>query len=239
MKKTAIITGGVRRLGGEISRYLLEQNYNVISLNSREYKESDSELFNHPDFSSHKIDLTKNIQTEIIKIIIDSDEIKNLTILVNNASLFFETPFSELKESELDLFFTLHIKLPLFLSQSVHELMLKSDSVKCDIINIADTGGDLLWNKYFAYSLTKHSILHLTKLLAKELGPKIRVNSISPGTIIPENAATFEQIEFYKKQSILKKIGDANEIIRLIDFILHSNFTTGSNFTVDGGRALI
>lgn len=235
MKKTAVITGGVRRLGGEISRYLLSHDYQVFSLNSRNYTADEFPVMDHPDFNSKIIDLKTSNRSDFNSFI---TEIPQIDLLVNNASVFYERDFLEVTEEVWNEFFNINLKAIFFLSQAVAEKMLKQKE-HANIINIIDSGGDLLWTRYFVYNLTKNNLIHMTKMMAKRLGPMIRVNGIAPGTVIPEQNATEKWIEDAASRSVLKKIGDSQEVIRLIEVILNSNFMTGSILTVDGGRSLL
>ncbi len=235
MKKTAVITGGVRRLGGEISHFLLKNNFEVISLNSKSYLPDEFPIVSDPNFNLKIIDLKTATQSDFHDAI---SEIPQIDLLVNNASVFFEKDFFEVTEEVWDDFFNTNLKAIFFLSQAVAVKMMNKKS-HSNIINIIDSGGDLLWTKYFVYNLTKNNLIHMTKLMAKRLGPLIRVNGIAPGTIIPEHNATQNWIDEAESRSVMKKIGDPSEVIRLIEVILNSNFMTGSILTVDGGRSLL
>lgn len=235
MKKIAVITGGVRRLGGEISQYLLDNNYEVISLNSRNYSSNEYPIVSNDNFNSKIIDLKTATTSEFKNLV---DQIPQIDLLINNASIFFEKDFFEVTEEDWNEIFSINLKSIFFLSQTVAKKMIAQEN-KSNIINIIDSGGDLLWTKYFVYNLTKNNLIHLTKLLAKKLSPNVRVNGIAPGTIIPEQNASQNWIDDAASRSVLKKIGDPSEVTRLIDVILNSNFMTGSILTVDGGRSLL
>lgn len=235
MKKTAIISGGVRRLGGEISRHLLDSGYQVFSINSVTYFADEFPILKHPDFKSIQLNLETATKQDLENSL---HEISQVDLLVNNASIMEETPFNEITDEIWERFFSINLKSVFFLSQTLSKKMKKQTS-ESNIINIIDSGGDLLWTKYFVYNLTKNNLLHLTKLLAKELAPEIRVNGIAPGTIIPFENANESWINSAKKRSVLNRIGDPSEILGLIDVILKSKFMTGSILTVDGGRSLL
>lgn len=239
MKKTAIVTGGVRRLGGLISQHLLDLGYSVISINLHKYDVNEFPILNHPDFRSYQLDLTKSSQNDIQHFIHSFSQETDWCLLINNASIFYKTSFSELTEDQLDTFYHIHIKIPLFLSQTLSTKFLQSQQEKCDIINILDVGANLFWTKYFAYSLTKNGMIHLTKLLAKELGPKIKVNGILPGWMMLDSGQNNLMTNYHKNFTVSQEPGDPKEVINLIDFIIQSKFTTGSLFTIDSGRSLL
>lgn len=239
-KKLAIVTGGVRRLGASISLQLLADGYRVAAFHTGPVPEEFKLYTRDLDFLSVPCDLSV-CSPEHLHEKIDQTERHfgcPVSLLVNNAAIIFETPFLATTQQDWESLFDINLKSVFFLSQAVAKSMIRN-SMPGNIIMISDTAGGLTWPKYLVYSLTKTSISQLTRLLAKELAPGIRVNAIAPGTIIPFEGADETWIEQAKDRSVLKEIGSPEEIAKLISVIVETRFMTGSILTVDGGRALL
>ncbi len=240
--KTVLITGGVKRIGLAIARCLHEFGYNIVityNTSSKQAKEIKDELN------------TKSVGTcEILKC--DFSRINNyndfskkvlkcfgrLDVLINNASRFYPTKIDEVNEkSWLDLIDT-NLKTPLMLSKFLYpELKKKRGS----IINIIDIHIDPPLKDHIIYNLSKAGLLALTKSLAKDLAPYVRVNGVSPGAIMwPEADKNKEK----KKKDILsrialKRVGDPDDIAQAVLFLIeNAGYVTGQNIDIDGGRKL-
>jgi NAD(P)-dependent dehydrogenase (short-subunit alcohol dehydrogenase family) len=106
------------------------------------------------------------------------------------------------------------------------------------IINIADSGATKNWIKNAAYGISKNALINLTQVLAKSLAPNIRVNSISPGLILPSDDMNPDQWNYLVRKSLLKRDGKIDDLLRALDFILDSPYLTGADIVVDGGYRL-
>jgi len=157
-----------------------------------------------------------------------------LDLLVNNASLFQPTPLEKIQWELWKLHFTINVLTPFALSMAA-EPWLKSK--KGSIVNLADIYGELpvLWN-HAAYSSSKASLLFLTKFLAVELGPNIRVNAVSPGVIsFPPHYPKIKR-KLLIQRSSLKRQGNPMEVAEAVWFLATHPFITGQILKVDGGR---
>ncbi len=160
----------------------------------------------------------------------------SLDLLINNAAIIQSKKITETKFSEWDDIFGINLRAPWFCSICAAELMkLKNEGL---IINIADSGATKNWTKNAAYGISKNALLNLTQVLAKSLAPDIRVNSISPGLILPSDDMKPEQWNFLMKKSLLRREGKLDDLIRALDFIVDSPYLTGADIVVDGGYRL-
>lgn len=238
--KVALITGGVRRLGRQISLYLASMGYDLAiiynSSNAAEIKRT-SALLNAfgIKYKLYKCDL-KNIK--LLKKTIDTigRDFKKIDVLVNNSGVIKKIDLIDITEKLLDDTIAVNLKAPLFVSQFAVKYMQRSKAPV--IINIASLGGLQNWSGYIPYSLSKTGAVKLTYLLARRLAPKIRVNAIAPGTIIipGEEKGTPKKIDIAKIP--LKKYGTSADIINAVEFILECSYLTGHVIPVDGGRLL-
>lgn len=239
-KKIAIVTGGVRRLGGLISLGLLNAGYSVAAIHNglvpAEFEEKTKGL----DFLSIPADLSDVNQTRYSELIeIAKHHFKSdIHVLVNNAAIIEETDFLTCTPADWDRIFSINLKSVFFFSQAVALDMTKNE-ISGNIVLISDTAGSLTWPHYSIYNLTKTGVSQLTRIMAKTLAPLIRVNAVAPGTIIPFEGADEAWMEAARQRSVLKKIGNPEDVVKLIRVILETEFMTGSVLTVDGGRSLI
>ena len=241
MNKVALITGGAKRIGAETANYLHSKGINIVITYSKSSAAANAlkkELNSKRKDSCHiykaKFDSNinyKKITMDIIKLF------GRLDYLINNASKFYPTKINEVTDKLwLDTIDT-NIKTPLFLSKYFYNELKK----RCGaIINIIDIHVEPPLKDHIIYNISKAGLLALTRTLAKDLAPKIRVNGVSPGAIMwPENESSNN-----KKLDILSKIpmkstGEPADIAKTIYFLLEqSPYITGQNINVDGGRRL-
>jgi NAD(P)-dependent dehydrogenase (short-subunit alcohol dehydrogenase family) len=165
------------------------------------------------------------------------DHYGHIDVLINNASVWLKSPVLEIKEAEWDLAIDVNLKGPFLASQAVAPYMLERGQGV--ILNITDLSAFQTWPGYAHHAASKAGLVSLTKSLAVELAPKIRVNAIAPGTVLlPENASP-KKVQWAEEKSLLGRVGEPEDVARLIVFLIESEFTTGAVYFVDGGRALV
>lgn len=158
-----------------------------------------------------------------------------IDVLVNSASSFYPTPVETVTEAQWDDLEQINLKAPFFLSQAARKNM-KAGSV---ILNIADVNGERALRRHVPYSCAKAGLLMLTRNLAKEWAPQIRVNSISPGPVLlPENY-TEEQKKKSIERTLLGREGSPKDIADAALFLMSASYITGFDLKVDGGRSLV
>ena len=165
------------------------------------------------------------------------DHFGRVDVLINNASVWLKSPFLEITEDEWDLSLDVNLKGPFLASQAVAPYMLESGQGV--IINITDLSAFQTWPGYAHHAASKAGLVALTKSLAVELAPKIRVNAIAPGTVLLPDAAAPEKIDWAVENSLLKRVGEPEDVSHLIAYLIQSDFTTGAVYFVDGGRSLV
>lgn len=242
--KTAIITGAARRIGAEIARLLHENGMNIVIHynNSQTEAEQLRDELNTKRKNSAilvKADLREMARLpEIIQVAVK--QWGRVDVLVNNASRFYQTAIESVTESNWDDLLTSNLKAPFFLSQSALPYLKKTQGL---IINLADIHAERPLRNYPIYSVSKAGIVMLTKALAKEVGPEVRVNAIAPGeTLWPEGSSN-EMSDALKQKIInrivLKRKGDPLYVAKAVLYLVRdAEYVTGQVITVDGGRAL-
>jgi len=236
-RKNVLITGASKRIGKSLALSLAKEGFNILI----HYNKSEEEALKLEDnirkygvkTSIFKADLTK--LEDIYKLIdFALNQFKGIDILINNASIYFETPLGNVDEEMLDLFYSVHIKAPFFLSKELGKRMYKNRYGR--IINIIDYSPLRPYKNFAPYIITKGGLLTLTKVFAKEYAPYVLVNGILPGPIIPADGIDNKLKPLEK--TILKKWGGEEEIVKAVKYLIETNFTTGAFIPVEGGRLI-
>lgn len=240
MNKTAIVTGGIRRLGRYISYYLADKGYNLALIyNSSSQKELDkTALYLHKkniNFKFYKCDIKDLLALKNTVDTIGKD-LEKIDLLVNNSGIIRKVEFEELTPDVFDEVMNVNLRSVLFTSQYALPYLRKSDEPS--IIVIASLGGLQNWSAYFPYSLSKTAVIKLTKLMAKAMAPKIRVNAIAPGTIIIEGEEAGTPGKSPIENIPLKKYGNPDDITSAVDYLINARYVTGQVIPVEGGRTL-
>jgi len=235
--RNVLITGASKRIGKSLALSLAKEGFNILI----HYNKSEEEALRLKEniskygvkVSIFKADLTK--LEDVYKLIDYAlNQFEGIDILINNASVYFETPLDDVEEKTLDLFYSIHIKAPFFLSKELGKEMYKNRYGR--IINIIDYSPLRPYKNFSPYIITKGGLLTLTKVFAKEYAPYVLVNGILPGPILPA-----EEIDDKLKpleKTVLKKWGGENEIVKAVKYLIDTNFTTGAFIPVEGGRLI-
>lgn len=239
----ALVTGASKRIGAEIARSLHKEGFNLI-VHYRQSATAAKELvsaFNKQRPGSAiavAADLTKIKQVEKLAFTAQS-KWQRLDLLVNNASSFYPTLIGSVSETQWDDLLGSNLKAPFFLAQALADTLRESSG---SIINIADIYAERPLQEHSVYCIAKAGNLMLTKTLAKELAPKIRVNGIAPGAILwPEQEEVTDDFKTgLLAKTPLQERGQASDIARTILYLAReAPYVTGQIITVDGGRSLI
>lgn len=158
-----------------------------------------------------------------------------LDILVNNASLFESARFGDVTAEAWDRVMAVNLRAPFLLLQATAPLLEASNGVA---VNIADLAGVQVWPAFPHHGVSKAGLIHVTRVAARALAPDVRVNCIVPGTVLPPEDYTEEQIQTSVDRTVLGRIGSPADVVEALLFLVRSEFATGSVVTVDGGRTL-
>ena len=179
------------------------------------------------------------LQTESIPALITAVTARcgSLHILVNNASGFYPTPFGQLTSTQWTELMGSNLKAPLFLAQAAAGELKRARGV---IVNIVDIHGLRPLPGYIVYSTAKAALIHLTKALARELAPEVRVNGIAPGPVLwPESGLDEAQRQEIINSTLLQRAGTPADVARAVCFFAAAApFVTGQILAIDGGRSL-
>ncbi|MCU7880941.1 MAG: pteridine reductase [Candidatus Thiodiazotropha sp. (ex Lucinoma aequizonata)] len=239
--KSALITGAAHRIGAAIVYQLHAEGMDIL-LHYRNSKEAAERLkqaleADRPNSvwllqaDLHQPDSYQHLISEV------EAKCRRLDLLVNNASSFYPTPVESASHAQWDDLIGSNLKAPFFLSQAAAPLLRKTEGC---IINLVDIHARRPLKNYPIYSVAKAGNAMLVKSLARELGPKVRVNGIAPGVILwPEQGLSEQQRQTILDRTALKRAGAPEEIARILLFLYRdAHYVTGQIIAVDGGRTL-
>ena len=239
--KTVLITGGARRVGAAMARRLHEAGANLVV----HYRSSAPEA----EALAGELNAMRAGSAAIFQAdLLDIDRLPELSgfavgrfgsldVLINNASTFYPTKVGEITPKAWDDLLGSNLKAPLFLSQAAAPALRQARGL---IINIVDIHGMRPLRNYTVYCAAKAGLHMLTRSLAKELGPEIRVNGISPGPVLwPEEGGDEQMRAKIIQRTILQRMGTPDDIANTaLFFAASAPFITGQILAVDGGRSV-
>ena len=236
--KTALISGGALRIGAQIVRTLHEEGYKVI-IHCHRSEEISQKLCN--ELNSERNDSAQVVvadlgDNEAIKKL--TQKIKSLDLLVNNASVFYPTLKENSTIEDWDKIINVNLRAPFFLAMGLSNVLMMNQG---SIINIVDIHSDRPLKNFSIYNISKAGLKMLTKTLAKELAPNIRVNGISPGSILwPQDDSQLSEKEKIRilDRIPLRRQGSPNDIAQAVLFLANSKYITGQTINIDGGCSL-
>ncbi len=243
MERVALVTGGARRIGAEIARHLHRAGFTLALHYSQSAADAESlvtELCDTRPGSCHafRADLRRLAEIRAMGEAI-LHRFGGLDLLVNNASGFSPTPIESCTEAEFDTMIDTNLKGHYFLIQSTLGALRSRQG---GIVNILDSHVEQPLRHFNAYVAAKAGLASLTRSLALELGPEVRVNGIAPGAILwPETGEAYDSST--RRDTIdrtpLKRLGEPADIARAVVFLAtEAPFISGQVITVDGGRSV-
>lgn len=239
--QVALVTGAAKRIGAEIVRKLHAQGMRVILHYNRSENAAKKII---DELNSIRADSATAIPFNLMdveQLDMLADQAASvwgrLDLLVNNASTFYPTPIEEISVKQWDDLINVNLQAPLFLSQSCAKYLQKQHGC---IVNIVDIHSDRPLKGYTIYCIAKAGLGMLTKSLARELAPNIRVNGISPGAIMWPEVEDYEPMhQEIIERTALKREGNPADIADTVWFLTSmADYITGQIIAVDGGRTL-
>ena len=242
----ALVTGAARRIGAAIARRLHADGYDLVL----HYRSSTGEI----DALAADLEALRPGSSMLVKAdLAEFDRIPELVAntigrygrldaLVNNASTFFPTPLGTTTPAQWDALFAANARAPFFLSQAAAPHL---KAARGAIVNLVDIYAERPLREHAVYGMGKAALLHMTRALALELAPEIRVNAVAPGAILwPEAGAHGHGKDEAAKTAMLgrtplRRIGTPEEVAEAVRWLLRdATYTTGQVLRLDGGRML-
>ena len=241
--KVVLVTGGAKRVGAAICRRLhaagaeLAVHYHSSAQEALALQAELNKLRpkSAAAFQADLLDL--NALPKLVHKVVR--KFGQLDALVNNASSFYATPLAELNEQQWHDLLGTNLRAPLFLAQAAAAELRRRHGC---IVNIADIHAERPMHGHLLYSVAKAGLAALTRALAQEMAPQVRVNAVAPGVIMwPENADWMDEEQRRKivAHTLLKREGEPDDIAKIVAFLIQdAPYVTGQIIAVDGGRSI-
>jgi pteridine reductase len=239
--KAILVTGGARRLGAAIARRLHGAGASVLI----HYRDSEADAVKLiGELNAARPKSAAKVKAELLapiapRAIVGAalDSFGRLDVLVNNASTFFPVAVGQIEISHWEELIGSNLRAPLFISQEAAPELGKHAGA---IVNIVDIHADRPLKGYPVYSIAKSGLAAMTRSLAVELAPKVRVNGVAPGAIAWPEDGQFETAERIRivETTPLGRVGSPEDIAQAVHFLACAPYITGQIVAVDGGRSI-
>ena len=237
-----LVTGSSRRVGAAIARRLHAAGANLMLHYRR--SEADAQAL-RAGLNAVRADSVALVQADLLDAAGLAEIARNtlarfdqIDALVNNASSFYPTPVGEITPAQWDDLIGSNLRAPLFLSQAAAPHLKKT---RGSIVNIADIHAERPLKNYTVYSIAKAGLVGLTRALARELAPEVRVNAVAPGAILWPDDDAFDAVSRQRiiSHTLLKRVGEPEDIARAVYYLIaEAPYVTGQVLAVDGGRSV-
>jgi pteridine reductase len=240
-RPVALVTGAARRIGATIARTLHAAGYD-LALHYRHSEEDMRALC--AELETSRPDSAFAVQAELadtgrLPTLVDAviGRYGRLDALVNNASTYYATPMGNATTAQWDDLFGANARAPFFLSQAAAPHLREARGA---IVNIADIYAERPLPGHAIYCMSKAALGMLTKVLAVELGPEVRVNAVAPGNVLwSTNPVKAETADMVRERTTLARQGTPQDIADAVRFLLQdAGYCSGITLAVDGGRLL-
>jgi pteridine reductase len=235
--RVALVTGGARRVGRALTLALAEAGADVVINYHRSADEAAQTAADVEALGRRGIVVQGDVSqpADVARMVAAAEEqAGRLDILVNSASLFQRAVFARIMPDEWDRVMDVNLKGPFLLSQAAAPLLARDGGGV--IINIVDLSALQPWPSFAHHAVSKAGLLHLTRVLARALAPAVRVNAIAPGTVLPPEHHDGED---GSERRLVTRAGDTGDVVAALLYLVRSDFVTGENLVVDGGRMLL
>ena len=239
--KVVLVTGAARRIGAAIARRLHASGANLLL----HYRGAEAEAASlEAELNAVRAKSASKVKADLLAPIAPRSLVSacierfgRLDVLVNNASTFYPTAVGSIEGGHWEELMGSNLRAPLFLAQEAAPHLRKNGGA---IVNLADIHGDRPLKGYLVYSIAKAGLVALTRGLALELAPEVRVNGVAPGAIAWPEDGQFEPAERERivASTPLARLGSPEEIARAVHFLATAPFVTGQILAVDGGRSV-
>lgn len=238
--RTGIVTGAAKRIGKAIAQGLLREGYHLILHANTSTDELRSWVRSHENRDRVVDIISADIQTvEGQEKVIEAGgrNFDALHVLVNNASVFYPEEFSKISRGSFSRVMSVNLEAPFFITQGLLKNLLRVRS--SSVINLLDAMWERPFNNFAHYSASKAGLALLTRALAIELAPDVRVNAVAPGSILPPIFHDQEHVSHLLKRIPQGKLGQTEDIVEAVLYLCErAQYVTGEILVIDGGRSL-
>lgn len=239
-KNAVIITGGARRVGAMLALYFAEKGYDI----ALHYNDSQDEairvqeqvlaLGRACEIFAHDLQDIGGIPNFMAYI---HAKMPHANTLINNASVFERADFMETDEEFFDRQFIVNFKAPFFLTQEFARIF--GQNAGANVVNMLDTNITGTGGSHFAYLLSKKAFAEFTRMAARALGEKVRVNAVCPGIVLPSQELDTEYMHRLRYTLPLKKNASVGQVVEAVYYLSHNAALTGQFIFIDGGESVL
>jgi len=230
----ALVTGAAHRLGKAFALTLAHLGYDIV-LHYHSAEDEALQTKAEIESLSRTVFLTQADLTQPSEINSLLSNLEYLSVLVNSAAFMPQGSVESLSIENWDMSLDLNLRAPFLLAREASKKMTDGSS----IINISDMGSQKTWSRFPSYTVSKAALESLTKILARALAPKIRVNAIAPGFVLQSDIVPTEEWDRLIGRIPLQRPARTEEISFALEFLLKNEYVTGQTIVVDGGYSLI
>lgn len=234
MTPLALVTGAAHRLGKVFALTLARQGFDIV-LHYHQSIEAALQTQTEVESVGRRVTLAQADLTDPVEIQSLVSNLNSLDVLVNSAAFMPGGNVDALTLENWDTSLDLNLRAPFLLSQECAKKM--SDGGL--IVNITDVGAQKAWSRYPSYTVSKAALESLTRILARALAPKIRVNAIAPGFVLQSDIVPNEEWQRLINRIPLKRPARTDEIASALEFLLKNEYITGQTIVLDGGYSLV
>ena len=234
MSPLALVTGAAHRLGKTFALTLARLGYDIL-LHYHSSQEDAHRTQTEIESLGRRVTVVQADLTDRAQIQTLVNNIESLDVLVNSAAFMPSGSVDVLSIENWDISLDLNVRAPFLLAQSASNKMANNGL----IVNITDVGAQKAWSRYPSYTVSKAALESLTRILARALAPRIRVNAIAPGFVLPSGIVPTEEWERLIKRVPLQRAARTEEIASALEFLLKNEYITGQTIVVDGGYSLV
>jgi pteridine reductase len=235
----ALVTGSAVRVGAAIARALAADDYRVIVHYNSSSDAADELVDQIRAGGGEGVALGADLSRveEVERLAREAEAAwGGVDVLINNASVFPEQGLLDTDPELWEHTMAVNLRAPFFLTQALAPGMKQRGSGV--VINLADLAGIQTWTGYAAHGVSKAALIHFTKVAARALAPEIRVNAIAPGTVLPPEEMSDEQVAKLARRAPLERNGAPDDVVGAVRYLLAAEFVTGHVLVLDGGRLL-
>ncbi len=235
----ALVTGGGVRLGRAICEGLAEHGFHVALHFNRSADEALETVAAVEQRGRRAVAVQGDLRdasacSELVAKVLREFAEGGLDLVVNSAASFTPTRLGETSSAVWDEIFALNARAPFLIAQAAAPRMRDGGS----IVNIADLAGVQAWPSYHAHGASKAAAIHLTRSLARALGPRIRVNAIAPGAVLLPEGFSQSAADRLVAETPLARLGAPSDVVAAVRYLVDAEFVTGTLIVVDGGRSV-
>jgi len=234
--RVALVTGGARRVGRALALALADGGAR-IAIHHHESPADAASLIDQLSargieavafqYDLREADAPDRLVADVV------DHFGTLDILVNSAAVMVRSPLEDITFDQWDDTFALNLRAPFFCARAAERAMGERGGV---IVNLADLAGIEAWPAYAAHGISKAGVIHMTRVLARILAPRVRVNAIAPGAVLLPESWSADDAAHLERTTPLHRLGSPNDVAQAMLYLIEADYVTGDLIVVDGGR---